>query len=218
MLQAISPGELQSAENALAFGKELVTVWLITYKFKNWKTHTTTGKPVTDEERKATAESIAEELCNHRKWLTHRRSIKIDDLEAMGLRITDYSKNKPLAEAVRRYHTLLQMTFDSTDIYKLFETPTSQIQRFTRQAALPTPQTAVVQQADSVVIDVKCNKCQAQSKVQANLTKCPLQPGVKPFPKDNKLRCPTCGTELDLTGARRQIEMQFKRPVIEEYA
>ena len=117
ILQGISPGELQSAENALKFAKVLVTDWLARYKFKNWSTHSTTGQPVTEEERRARAEEIAGELCNHRRWLTHERSIKIDDLEGMRLRITDYSRSPELADAIRRYHTLLQMTF-ATNIYK----------------------------------------------------------------------------------------------------
>ncbi len=35
MLQALSPGELQSAQNALNFAKKLVANWLVQYKFKN---------------------------------------------------------------------------------------------------------------------------------------------------------------------------------------
>jgi len=33
MLQLLSPGEIQEAENALAFLKSLVTDWLSKYKF-----------------------------------------------------------------------------------------------------------------------------------------------------------------------------------------
>jgi ClpP class serine protease len=36
ILQRISPGEIQSAENALSFAKELVTEWLKEHKFRNW--------------------------------------------------------------------------------------------------------------------------------------------------------------------------------------
>src|ERR1035438_6404855 len=51
ILQNISPGELQDAQNALDFATDLVTDWLSRYKFKLWTTHSSTGDPVTPEER-----------------------------------------------------------------------------------------------------------------------------------------------------------------------
>jgi ClpP class serine protease len=39
ILQGISPGELQNAENALSFAKILVTQWLAQYKFRTWTKH-----------------------------------------------------------------------------------------------------------------------------------------------------------------------------------
>ena len=41
-----------------------------------------------------------------------------------------------------------------------------------------------------------------------------LQPGCVAFPQDNKFRCPKCGTEHNLVDARRQIEAQFKKPIV----
>jgi endogenous inhibitor of DNA gyrase (YacG/DUF329 family) len=212
MLQALSPGELQSAENALNFAQKLVADWLARYKFKSWDAHLTTGKRVTPVEKENRAKEIAGELCNHKRWLTHGRSIKITDLEAMRLKVTDYSKQSELAEAIRRYHTLLQMTFDSTNIYKVFETPDSQILRF-MTPAVPPPQ-----EADAVMLDVPCPKCGTLSKVQANLKKSPLQPGHHRFPPDSRFKCPACGAEVDLADAKRQIELQSKRTLIDEYA
>ena len=138
ILQRISPGEIQHAENALSFAKVLVTDWLKEHKFKNWDVHKThdPGAVVTAEQKSARAKEIADTLCDHSKWLSHGRSIKIPDLERIGLQITDYTKNTELSDAIRRYHVLLQMTFDSTGIYKLFETPNSQIQRFFMQVGM----------------------------------------------------------------------------------
>lgn len=212
MLQALSPGELQSAENALKFAKTLVTDWLAQYKFKNWKTHSSTGEDVTAEEKTTRANEAAATLCDHKRWLTHGRSIKLGDLEEMRLRITDYSKQPDLAEAIRRYHTLLQMTFDSTNICKIFETPDSQILKFVAPA-VPPPQNVEV-----AVIEVECPKCHSKSKIQANLRKSPLQPGNHRFPTDNLLKCPACSAEIDLSNARRQIEVQSKKPLTDEYS
>ncbi|MDR2704712.1 MAG: hypothetical protein LBC02_02930 [Planctomycetaceae bacterium] len=127
ILQNISPGEIQHCENAQNFSKTLVTDWLKQYKFKFWNRHSSTGQPVTEQEKEARAKEIANALCNQGRWLTHGRSIKIDDLtKELRLQITDYSKNNDLFDAINRYYILLQMSFDA-DIYKIYETPTSQI-------------------------------------------------------------------------------------------
>ena len=218
ILQGISPGELQSAENALNFAKKLVTDWLANYKFKYWKVHSSNRQPVTEEDKKKRAMEIAEQLCDHNRWSTHGRSIKLQDLEGMMLKITDYSKEPDLADAIRRYYTLLQMTFNA-GVYKIFETPVSQIYRMMRpQSAVPVlPAPGVATAADGAEIDVECAQCHTVSKVQANLGKRnPLKGGHIPFPANNKLKCPKCGLELDLTDIRRQLEAVSKKQIVTE--
>jgi hypothetical protein len=211
ILQGLSPGELQEAENGLNFAKELVTRWLATYKFKNWRVHSSTGKPVTEEDKTARANEIASILCDHQRWRTHGRSIKLDDLNEMRLRVNDYSNEPELADAIRRYHVLLQMTYAS-NIYKVFETPESQIYRG-MGPIVPTPQ--LIQQANTATLEVPCGTCKAMIKIQANLGGLqPLQKGYLPFPHDNKLRCPKCGAETDLTPFRPQIEAQTKKRIV----
>lgn len=211
ILQGISPGELQTAENAMKFAKSLVENWLANYKFRRWTQHSKTGAPVTDDERSQRADEIATQLCDHSRWLTHGRSIKIDDFREMRLLITDYSKNAELFDAVQRYYTLLQMTF-AGNIYKIFETPESTIHRFEVQPFQAKPDNKM---AGGCVVQVRCPHCQHEMKVQADLgTKKPLKPGCEPFPADAKLKCRSCGTEIDLAVARRQIEAQTKQPVI----
>lgn len=226
ILQGLSPGELQSAENALAFARQLVGEWLVKYKFKNWAVHSSTSKSVTDEERKARAAEIAGALCNHGRWLTHSRSIKINDLRAMKVVITDYTENAELSDAITRYHTLLQITFAS-NIYKIYETPKTQISKML-MPAVPGPQMLGIPAKpggkagptggivpESVELDLQCNNCQATAKVQGNLRPgTPLKPGYLPFPANNRVKCPQCGTEQDLSDARRQIEAQTKRKLV----
>ena len=212
ILQGISPGELQHAENALQFARRLVTDWLKQYKFSRWEHHSSTGKAVTEKEREQRANEIASKLCNHSLWLTHGRSIKIGNLRDMRLLITDYAENKDLADAIRRYYALLRMLFE-TNVYKVFETTSSQIYRFNIQAAVPLPQPN--RNADVATVDITCNKCKSLIRIQANLDKpAPLQEGTTPFPKNNKTKCPACGVELDLTDLRRQIELQSKKRVV----
>jgi hypothetical protein len=210
ILQGISPGELESARNQLDLAKELVAQWLVAYKFRQWDVHSSTGEPVTPDEKNARAAEIAGQLCLHSQWRSHGRSIMLSDLKAMRLRITDYSENTDLADAIRRYFVLLQMTFD-TNIYKVFETPVSQIVRF---LAVTGEEAQRAPGAPFVVVDIKCQRCGKALKVQANLGQShPLQDGCLPFPRENKLPCPGCGVEHDLTPLRRQIELQTKRKV-----
>lgn len=179
MLQTISPGELQACENAQSFSKSPVSKWLQRYRFSRWETHSDTGQPVTVEEKKARAEEIAAKLCDHSRWLTHGRSIKIDHLRDTRLIIIDYSEHKDLCEAIRRYHLLLRMTFDTTNIYKLFETPSSQIARHIvvgqSQRVSPTGRGV----AD---VEIECKQCRQKTKIQANLgNKRPKNPALNHF-------------------------------------
>jgi ClpP class serine protease len=216
ILQNISPGELQHAQNAYDFARDLVTDWLVRFKFKDWTVHASNGQAVTSEQRAQRAQSIAEELRNHGKWKTHGRSIKIDDLRAMKLKITDYSEQPDLCDAIRRYYTLLQMTF-SSNVFKIFETPASQIMRLEaiEKVGFPGLTPAGLQQMQSAEIGVRCGKCNSEIKIHAPFAVgVPVPHGVIPFPADNKIECPNCGTEHDLTDARRQIELQSGKKVV----
>jgi ribosomal protein L44E len=227
MLQGVSPGELQSAENALNFSKVLTREWLVKYKFKSWNEHHTDpskkGQPVTLDEKKQRADEIATKLGDHRKWLMHGRSINMTDLRDMRLVITDYTQDRELADAILRYQALMQISFTTTNLYKIFETSTSQVLRFVTPNVPPPaifgPQAGQMGMPLGAVakaaFDVNCNKCGTKTKVQANLGQVqPLDPGYVAYPKDDKLKCPTCGTEHDLTGARRQLEAQAKQRVV----
>jgi len=120
MLQRISPGDLQHAQNALDFAKDLVATWLSSYKFKNWNVHRThnPGSPVGQDEKVARASKVAEDLCNHSAWKTHGRSIRIQDLHAIGVEVIDFGQVPDLADAIKtlsrtiandvRFHEYLQ--------------------------------------------------------------------------------------------------------------
>jgi hypothetical protein len=213
ILQNISPGEIQACENAQAFSKSLVGKWLQRYKFSHWKKHSSSGADVTEEERKQKADEVAVKLGDHSRWLTHGRSIKIEHLREMGLRIVDFSKSPELCDAIRRYHILLQMTFGSS-VYKIFETPTSQIMRHI-VVGQPVQQAAVPKGPGAYELDLECQQCHSKLKLQANLgAEQPLKSGLILFPKDNRIVCPGCGAEHDLNQLRREIEAQAKSPIV----
>jgi len=212
ILQNISPGEIQACENANEFSKTLVTDWLTKYKFKFWKKHATSGEPVTKKQKETRASEIAAELCNHGKWLTHGRSIHLDDLRKMDLKIEDFSKDSDLYDAIRRYYTLLKMSFDTTNIFKIYETLESQVYRYARMEAIKTP---IKEKADAALLSISCPQCKTETEVQASFNPdIPIKKGAIPFPKDNKFACPSCNTVIDLSTTRRQIETETKKTII----
>jgi len=221
ILQRLSPGDLQHAENTLGFARTLVARWLSEHKFKNWTSHRThnAGTPVTPEERQARADTIATELCNHSKWLVHGRSIKISDLRGLGLEITDYGEDPKLRDALKRFHVLLSMFFSGTNIYKLFETPESQILRFVNvgsvQTPVPPPGGGIpAEQAQGALADVNCPKCQRHYKIQMDFDRQqPLQEGTLRYPESDILVCTQCGNRMNLSGLRQTLEAQMKRKV-----
>ena len=214
MLQNLSPGEIQHCENAQSFSKTLVTKWLKDYKFKNWLIHRSSNMPVTEEDREKRAEKIASELCNHGRWLTHGRSLGIDELRGLKLEITDYSLDPKLNDAITRYFTLLQMSFE-TNIYKIYETPCSQIYR-SINTSQPVENNPIQQLPNPLLVEFECKKCHSKLKMQVNFDHhFPVTEGVIAFPPNNVLKCPSCGAESNLLNLRQQLEAQTKKRIVE---
>lgn len=211
ILQNISPGEIQNCENAQNFSKTLVREWLFKYKFAKWLNHSSSGLPVTDTEKKQRAKDIADQLCKHSDWLTHGRSVKIEDLEKMGLKITNYELNSDLNDAITRYYTLLQITLESTNIYKLFETTETQIMRF----ATPNVDAIKNNKPTNIIVNFECPKCKSKYDLQARLKEdVPVDSTKIPFPKNDIFVCPKCATPSNISQARLQIEAQTGSKIV----
>ncbi|MBW7868722.1 MAG: Clp protease ClpP [Brumimicrobium sp.] len=211
ILQNISPGEIQNCENAQNFSKTLVRDWLQRYKFAKWTKHSSTGLDVTEDEKKNRAFEIAEQLCKHSDWLTHGRSVKIEDLEKMGLKISNYEINTELNDAITRYYTLLQITLESTNMYKLFETTETQIMRFTS----PQVNTNKENKPANVVINYDCPSCKSKYEIQARLeNNVPVNNSMVQFPKNDIFVCPKCSSSNNLSTLRLQLEAQTGKKVL----
>ena len=212
ILQNISPGEIQHCKNVQDFAKKLVIDWLVEYKFKYWNKHSTNNEKVTEDEKQRRANQIADTLCKQSEWLTHGRSIKINDLENMKLLIDDYSNIPELNEAILRYYTLLRMSFE-TNIYKLFETIESQIYRF----SVVSNQNIKKNNKNNLgIINFECPKCNHRYNIQANIEpNIPLQKGNIEYPVDNDMfKCQNCGQESNLKKARLEIEARSGKKVV----
>ena len=213
MLQNISPGEIQHCVNAQCLSKKLVTDWLTTYKFKFWKVHSN-GKEVIESERKKQAEKIADKLTSQKTWLTHGRSIRIKDLEDLGLKICDYSKEPILNTAITSYYTLLRMTFENSRVYKLFETPTSQIYRNIVQAE-PRLKDSPPVKSSHIIMEIICNFCKTPFTLQANFdNNVPVISDVLLSPNSNEIKCPNCNKTHNISEIKTNIQLQEKRNIV----
>src|SRR3972149_2969818 len=220
MVAQITPGELGSVFHALKFAEDLVVEWLINYKFKKWSVTESRKIPVTEEMKRKRAEEIAKELTNHSKWRSHGRSIKIDDLEEIGLKITRIDDNPKLTEIVYRIQTVCRLLFDTTTSFKIFATQDNKIFRQAVPIGAPIriPEKPTV---DIAEIEQKCPKCGETYKIYAKFVSNPKidvdskNKGFIPFPKDAKIIC-KCGFEIDLLGIKNQIEIQTGRKIIVE--
>jgi len=220
MIAQISPGELGSVFHALKFAEDLVIEWLINYKFKKWIVTETRKKPVTKEMKWKRAKEIAKKLIDHSKWRSHGRSIKIGDLEEIGLKITRVDSDPRLADIVYRIQTVCSLLFEFTTTFKIFATQDNKIfkQAVPVNSPIKIPQ---MQIPDAAEIEQKCPKCGIVHKIYAKLVPNPKidedfkNKGFISFPKDAKIIC-NCGFEIDLLGIKNQIEMQTGRKIIIE--
>ncbi len=108
ILQKVDLAELRSYEMARDLTVSLLKKWLVEYKFKNWLTHSSTGKKVTKDEKKKRAEEIAKSLGDNSLWQSHGRAIGVDTLkELLKLEIENYSDRSELKEMIRNYNDLI---------------------------------------------------------------------------------------------------------------
>jgi hypothetical protein len=119
--KTISPGELailirqdlamlRYYEQARDLSKALLKTWLPKYKFRNWTTHRTTnaGTPVTDADKEARANEIAEQLSDNKVWHSHGRMIGMDKLRSMlRIEIEDFGQDQVLRDHIRLYSDTL---------------------------------------------------------------------------------------------------------------
>ena len=216
ILQNISPGDIQHAHNLLGFSKKVVADCLYQYKFKNW-VKKKSGKAVSNQLRRARAEKIASELCNQSKWLIHGRSIKMNDLEDLGVKIHDYSKDEKLNEAIERYYALLTITMLS-NVYKLFESKDSHIyKQYGIQAQQNQPNQQNIPSQPYIVVPYKCGKCKSLTNLQFNFENAPLQRGAVPYPENDIFSCPKCSATQNISKAKSDIEINTGKKIIVQH-
>lgn len=109
LLEKLELVELYEFEQARELSHELLTNWLSTYKFKDWNTHSSTGKPVTDEEKVRRAEEVASVLSNNERWHSHGRTISRETLRSeLRLKIENFEGIPCLPVAIDEYVGLIK--------------------------------------------------------------------------------------------------------------
>jgi hypothetical protein len=224
IISQITPGELSGIIDSLDFAKDLVSEWLVNYKFKNWKIRKSSGVPVTDDYKKQRANDIAEKLCNHHYWRSHGRSIKIEDLKNV-LQIKRIDNDEKLADIIYRIKMVLKLIFGGSGIYKIYRTIDSPLFKNIMatpnnikniQPLLPQSQKKI----QCIKIQTKCPKCGKIHIINSylNITSDEAKKMGLSFTPNindkNVLTCDICGYMIDLNLIINQIEQKEKCTVI----
>ena len=127
ILREFDLAELKGYEQAKELTISLLKKWLVNFKFKNWSTHRThpilKGTEVTEVQKEARAEEIADMLSDNNRWKSHGRPINIDTLEKeLKLEIHDYSKQHDLRNSIREYYDLLSDFLRSNNVQNFMQT------------------------------------------------------------------------------------------------
>lgn len=223
MVAQISPGELNGVDNALQYAHDLVVGWLPKYKFKDWDKTESTGKTVTAAMKSRRAKEIAEKLTDHSRWRSHGRSLKIEDLEDIGLKIKRAEDNKDVCDIVLKIQVVLRLLFTVSNIYKVFAVDGAKI---VATAAIGNPLAqndgnipGGNEEPNSVQVDMQCPKCGRPHPLYGKLKDDPkvdeemIKAGRTKIPEDHSFTC-DCGFEIDVSGAKNQIEAQVGRKLL----
>ena len=136
-------------------------------------------------------------------------------MREIGLEVTDYTENAELHDAITRYYTVMRMSFDS-QIYKIMETRRSQIYRYVK-VNQPTQEVTPAQlaKATDMLANVNCPSCRQIIPLQLKFSKGVADKENKvQFPNDDKLKCPHCRADVNLSQMRRDIEVKTGRTIL----
>lgn len=108
LIQGFDQAELHQYEQARELSVALLTDWLVTYKFKNWRKTETRKVRVTKQMKKERAEAIARDLNETKKWHTHGHGISMDVLmRDLKVLIDDFGNDSALSAVIGDYNDLL---------------------------------------------------------------------------------------------------------------
>ena len=216
MISQITPGEIQQVFHSLEYAKDLVKQWLPVYKFNNWDITETRRINVTKDMKEKRASDIAESVADHSHWRTHGRSLKIDDLTNIGLKVENLDLMPEISEIVYRIQFVCKLIFETTTIYKLFISKNDRIFKQAVNANINNRPIFNLQEKPQVVqIDVKCPKCGREysfykkiidnKSIDENIKKL----NIIELPSEDVYKC-ECGHIMDLRAIKNEIAIKLK--------
>lgn len=121
LLRNIDPRDIGIAQSESNYSIDLVTGYLLKYKFKSWIIHSSNNSPVTEEDKTQRANEIAQLLCNHATWKNHGHAINRDVAwKVCRLKVTHSESISGLDRAMRRMWALFYWLFENTPMVKIF--------------------------------------------------------------------------------------------------
>lgn len=112
LLDKFDPARLHWLEQAREHGVDLLTKWLVQYKFKNWTQTKDRGLPVDETMKTERAKEIAGKLNNTKLWRSHGRGLSMEVVRnTLNLIVEDYGTEPSLNELNQRvtsYYRLLK--------------------------------------------------------------------------------------------------------------
>jgi hypothetical protein len=140
LLRNIDAKEIGNTMSMSSYAVQMATQYLREYKFKTWLTHSTTGQPVTENERMTRAVEIAGELCKHDRWKIHGHGISREVAwQELKLKIEHPESVPGLQRALRRLWTLLFWAFENTPSVKVYMSQQYAIFRNQQMVVLQQP-------------------------------------------------------------------------------
>ena len=218
MIAQISSGEYMGAFHAQQFAVDKLKEWLPKYKFKHWRLTETRKIKVSKKMKEQRATEIANKMIDHSAWRTHGKSLKIADLNAIGLRIKTFDDNDALKELVYRIKIAIKLLFGSSTTFKIFFTDDEFILQNAFNQKLPSEARPNFQ-APIAEIAVRCPKCGKQYPVYAKLAQISkeleseISKKSNKFPVDNLINC-GCGFTINLTAVRNDLENQLGQKIL----
>ncbi len=108
LLQKLDPADLRQYELVADLSVRLIRDWLVRYKFKDWQFHSSSGEPVTDDEKSDRASEIAQALGSQEMWGTHSRGINRQALVDLKLKVDNLEDDSVLSGHVKEYFWFLR--------------------------------------------------------------------------------------------------------------
>lgn len=112
LLRTQDLAKLRRYEQARELSIQLLKIWLVQYKFKDWMVHESDdakrGQPVSHDEKVDRAAQIASSLSDNNLWHSHGRRIGINRLRGfLRLKIEDYGDSPELQQTIRVYNDVM---------------------------------------------------------------------------------------------------------------